>query len=401
MEKTTNLFGHIRRLARRKLKPHVISVLNQLGVLDKDQTNNYLRRYRLTSTSESQVLLPTVSDAADSTKVLFYESPVRNSPNYVWRIDEPRNATLLRCGALLLHYKLLRTDYTADAFINLFTRSKRQPYQAKTLIAPWSQYFELNPTSATYRGWIRFGGYYDFMMLLASKLCRIKDAIPEDVFAQSVIAYPLLNTTYEREVLALLGFRPDQILDSRLYTVSFDTCLLGDSGSWCYPNVTDLLSLKRHIEECVPIQRTDQNRIYIRRAGRRRIIDEKALIELVERYDFTIIEDIPRSIAEQVSIYKNATFILGPHGASFTNIIWCEPGTHLFELFNPAYIPNYYLYLSQVLGLRYSAYCHGTTVRTDKDALMDDIIISISDIEKTLQRVLEPDPIPSNMQYTP
>ena len=188
------------------------------------------------------------------------------------------------------------------------------------------------------------------MMLLAPKICRIKDALPEAVFAQSVIAYPLLNTPYERDVLALLGFRPDQILDSRLYTISFDTCLLADSGSWCYPNVADLMSLKRHIEGRVSIQRTNQHRIYVRRAGRRRISNETALIELVERYEFTIIEDIPRSITEQVSIYKNATFILGPHGASFTNIIWCEPGTHLFELFNPAYVPDYYLYLSQVLA---------------------------------------------------
>ncbi|GAB3643482.1 hypothetical protein GCM10027423_41190 [Spirosoma arcticum] len=226
------------------------------------------------------------------------------------------------------------------------------------------------------------------MILVAAKICRIKDSLPEHLFLQSVIAYPLLNTAYEQEVLALIGFQQNQILDSRIYSISFDTCLFGDSGNWCYPNVADVMSLKKHIEGRISVQLTNQHRIYISRAGRRRIINEESLIELLLRYDFTIIDDTPRSIAEQVSIYRNADFILGPHGASFANVIWCKPGTHLFELFNADYKPDCFLYLSQLLGLRYSAYCSEETIPNTKDPLMADIIVSILEMERVLTNTL-------------
>lgn len=390
-QRLTTKFLSVRSLVWRRLKPYVIWVGKQLGleVLDKNQTRDFLKNDQLATVSEHQLTLPMVRDAADSTKILFNNTSVRSEPGYVWRVDKGhRGVSLLPCGSLVVDHKLLLTDYTVDAFAGPLSLSNRKPYQAKTLIAPWSQYFERTQSGLTYKRWIIFGGYYDFMMLLATKLCRIKEAIPEDVFAHSIVAYPLLNTTYEQDVLSLLGFRPDQILDSRLHNISFDTCLLGDSSNWSYPNVADLMSLKRNVEDRIRVERTNQNRIYIRRAGRRRLLNEEDLIRLLKQYDFTIIDDIPRSVAEQVSIYKNASFIMGPHGASFTNIVWCRPGTHLFELFNADYVPDYFLYLSRVLGLRYSAYCLGKSVRNTNEFLPSDIIISVPEVEKVLTKTL-------------
>lgn len=228
------------------------------------------------------------------------------------------------------------------------------------------------------------------MVLLAAKLCRIKDAIPAEVFAQSVIVYPLLRTDYEQDALTLLGCKSEQVMDSRLYSVKANTCSLADCNSWCYPNMADVLSLKKHIENRVSVKQTNQTRIYISRAGagRRRILNEPDLIRLLERYDFTIIEDVPRSITEQVSIYKNAQFILGPHGASFTNIIWCETGTRLVELFNPDYVQDYFLYLATILGLKYSAFCCKVSPRNREHALNADITVSIPELRKYLEHLL-------------
>lgn len=391
MKKISATFIYIRRFIWQRVKPFSVWLSKLIGVhlLDKNQTKDYLKSYQLSAIPGYQSTLPTVVDASDFNKILFKDTPIRVEPSYVWRVEIPdKNATMFRCGSILLNHKLLLTDYTHDAFLNPFIRNKRKPYQAKTLIAPWSQYFEHTPPGYQYHRYIKFGGYYDFVMLLAAKLSRIKDALSEEVLSQSIIAYPLLNTAYEQDFLALLGFKPDQILDSRLHSASFDTCVLGDSDSWCYPNVADLLSLKKNVEERLQVERTNQNRIYVRRAGRRRVLNEEDLIRLLEQYDFTIIDDVPRPVAEQVSIYRNATFILGPHGASFTNIIWCEPGTHLFELFNADYVPNYYLYLSQMLSMQYSAYCFGKPVSNSDDALSADIIISVSEVDKCLQKLL-------------
>ncbi len=386
-----NWLASIQPSTVRKLEVYIISLLRHffVKVFNKNQTHNYLRTYELTVGPEHQLVIPAVSDASNPTKILFANTSIHVAPSFVWRIQGGnKKATLLDCGSVLFDKKLLLTDYTIDASINLFTHHKRAPYQATTLIAPWSQFFEETPSGFLYKRWITFRGYYDFMMLVAAKLCRIKDALSEQVFAQSIVAYPLLNTAFEQDFLTLIGFRPEQILDSQLYNVSFDTCLLGDSNSWCYPNITDVMSLKRNVERRVSVERTHQNRIYIRRTGRRRVLNEEDLIRLLKTYDFTIIDDVPRSIAEQVSIYKNAAFIVGPHGASFTNIIWCEPGAHLFELFNAEYVPDYFLYLSKLMNLRYSGYCSGTRVGTNSGALTADITVSISEVEECLQRLL-------------
>ena len=120
------------------------------------------------------------------------------------------------------------------------------------------------------------------------------------------------------------------------------------------------------------------------RSTRRKVANEAALLKLLEKYDFTIIDDKPRSVAEQVEIYKNASFIMGPHGASFTNIIWCEPGTHLFELFPANMIVDHFAYLSQVMDMRYSAYSHVIKMGQTKHHIEEDVFVSIADLEKSL-----------------
>lgn len=374
------------------VKPQGKRLLKQLGVdvFDRDQTKAYLNPWLLALHPDHQIELPLVRDAAEPTKILFDQENIITTPACVWHVDVGHApAKQLRCGALSLNHRLLRTDYNVDAFSIPFEQRKRKRYAARTLIAPWSQYFrETRPRFRNPR-WVPFSGYYDFMMLVAAKLCRICQALPESALAQSVVAYPLLNTPYEREALDILGFRPDQILDSQHHRVSFETCLLGNSDSWCFPHIADVLALKQTFEQRLPTPRTGRTRIYVRRAGRRHVVNEAALISLLQHYGFSIIDDIPRSIGEQMAIYKNADFIIGPHGASFTNILWCEPGTHLLELFNADYVPVYFRYLSQVLGLRYSAYCFGTNVQTLSQALSADMIVSIPDLEKYVKQALQ------------
>jgi capsular polysaccharide biosynthesis protein len=261
---------------------------------------------------------------------------------------------------------------------NFLTSEKRTVLDHKTIIAPWSHYLD----------GIAFGGYYDFVILVAAKLCRIKEALPKQIYTESVVAYPLFKTAYEQEYLSLIGIEAERILDSRVYAIRFDRCVLANSGHWFYPDPDDVLALKKQLEEKLKIERTRQDRIYISRSSRRKVVNESTLLSLLKKYDFTIIEDKPRSVAEQVAIYKNASFIMGPHGASFTNIIWCEPGTHLFELFPPNLIVDHFAYLAQVMGMSYSAYSHVIKMGHTKYHIEEDIFVSIADLEKSLNDLL-------------
>lgn len=349
-------------------------------LLSKEQTKVYLTPRLIATHPGNSFPLPPVRDAANVAKTIFPPTEAVTEPSYVWRYERSgERAVLLRSGALMIGHTVLNTDYWShDLFKGMLTRKKRSRRKTQTLIAPFSHYFDGNV----------FVGYYDYVFLVAAKLCRIKVALPDGNFSEAVVSYPLVNTTYEREFLALLGFRPEQIVDSRQVAVQFDRCLLGNHDNWAHQNGADIRLLKTQIDASLSIKRTQRNRVYISRSGRRRILNEDALISLLKRYDFQIIADQPRSVAEQYTIYKNASLILGPHGASFANILWCEPGTHLFELFSPNYVPNYFFYLAQVLGLRYSAYSEGETVKLDIGAIAEDIEVSIDDLERCLIPIL-------------
>lgn len=352
----------------------------RLDLLTKEETIVYLNNFQIDNNSQACIVLPDVPNLSGGDRLIFNRTDAITHPAYVWCFDETDTpVTQLPYGSIWANGKVLCTDFqTYHLARNLLSSKKRTTVTYDTLIAPWSHFSD----------GIIFGGYYDFTMLVAAKLCRMKEALLPEVFAEAVVSYPLFQTTYEQEFLALIGVVPERVFDSRTHDVRFRQCILGNSGHWFYPNPADIRALKKQVEKQVRVPPSPKNRIYVSRAGRRRVINEASVIALLKKYDFTIIEDKPRSVAEQVAIYKNASFILGPHGASFTNIIWCEPGTHLVELFAPTLIVDHFRYLSQVMNMTYSAYHHVLTVSNKKKALEEDLFISIPDMERSLQELL-------------
>lgn len=350
-------------------------------LLTKKQTEDYLNPYLIEVSQEAHVFLPGVQNYADPTSLIFSPTKAVTHRSFVWDYrSNIKTISQLPYGGILTDAKILCTDFENYHIVkNFLTAQKRIVSEYEIIIAPWSHYLD----------GIAFGGYYDFVILVVAKLCRIKESVSEGVFARAVLSYPLFKTTYEREYLALLGFDQDRIMDSRLHDIQFDRCILGNSGHWFYPNPADISALQRHIENTLKPRRTEHNRIYISRAGRRKVANETTLIALLKKYKFIIIDDKPMSVAEQVTIYKNASFIMGPHGASFTNIIWCEPGTHLFELFSINMVVDHFRYLAQAMQMTYSAYHHVIKMNNSRIALEEDIFVSIADLEKSLNELFQ------------
>ncbi len=369
-------------MARRGLAVLLSGWYKVMGVkfLDKIKTVIFLRIYRVSNHPQKALLLPEVVNPQDIRNPVFPATQALIEPVFVWRytVNEAK-AKQLPYGGIMTADKILCLDANTDDFYrNTLHRQKRETIHTKILIAPWSHYLD---------GFM-WGGYYDFVILVAGKLCRMKDTMSASDFTNALVSYPLFDTTYEREYLALLGIQPERVLDSRRANVTFEECILGNIGHWFYPNAADVRTLRHHILTKMPPAPPKRNRIYISRSGRRRIVNERELIMLLKNYDFQIIDDTPRSVADQVAIYQQASFIIGPHGASFTNILWCEPGTHLFELFSPTYIPGFFRYLAHLLDLSYSAYYHGPIPSGDwAKGLNDDMYVSISELERCLDRL--------------
>jgi hypothetical protein len=347
-----------------------------LDLLTAPQTQALLAPAALTARPAESLLLPASPFFADGNEGQFDEAPVQTAHTSVWRCESPRRkARLLRSGGIRLGSRVLHTDFgTAAVLKEMLRPDRRERVEADTLIAPWSHYWS---------------SFYDYVFFVAAKLCRMKDALPPAVFDQAVVAYPLLDTPFEAEILALLGFGPDRIRDSRTTEVRFRSVVLGNTASWFYPHPADVEALRRHLGARLAGSPAPARRIYVSRAGRRIVRNEEALVALLERYGFVFVEDRPRSLAEQYALFHNASFIIGPHGSAFANLLWCQPGTQLLELFAANYLPEYFRYLAELSGVRYAAYCAGPLRDSHHSYVDADLDVDLGEFEFYLNRLLE------------
>lgn len=82
-------------------------------------------------------------------------------------------------------------------------------------------------------------------------------------------------------------------------------------------------------------------RLFVSRGGEsspygRRLINHAEIVEIAIGRGFEIVEAEKLPIAEQISLFAEASIIAGPHGAGLTNIVFAPSGTRVVELIGPA-----------------------------------------------------------------
>ena len=95
---------------------------------------------------------------------------------------------------------------------------------------------------------------------------------------------------------------------------------------------------------------TSADRIYIKRRGRRRILNEDVVEPVIQRYGFTTVIAENLTFSQQVSLFKNSKFVIGVHGAGLANITFGEPDCHVFEIAPSDFDRFCYWDLAQALG---------------------------------------------------
>lgn len=357
----------------------VILILRALHVLTKKKTISFMQKYLVKEGNGNKITLPKIENSCNPEQIIFQKKAVITDHTYVWEYKNgTRKASLSANGSIIIENKVLCMDGNFSFYGNAWKKDRRPTKTVSSMIVLFSQL----------QDGIMFGGYYDYVFLIAAKLCRIKDAFPNTNLSEMTISYPLFNTSYEADFLNLLDIDNKTLIDTRLVKTVSPHFIAGNTPYW-YPNLSDIQSLKRHIAKKFNPVKTKSNRIYICRSCRRNIINKPELLKMLKKYDFLIIEDKQYTITEQISIYLNASFILGPHGASFSNIIWCEPGTHLMELFSPNYMPNHFIYLATLMDIKYSAFYSDTADQSVNyfDALVEDIRVSVPKLENCLKKI--------------
>jgi hypothetical protein len=92
------------------------------------------------------------------------------------------------------------------------------------------------------------------------------------------------------------------------------------------------------------------------------------------------------SFLEKIELFHCAEVIVSPHGAGLTNLIFCNPGTKIVEMFTPTYLMPCFHIISNHMELDYYGLI-GEKVPPDdnRSTHKDPIVIDIVKLKKTLE----------------
>lgn len=167
---------------------------------------------------------------------------------------------------------------------------------------------------------------------------------------------PPLTLPFQRETIKMLGIPDDKILQLSpgehlqaeylvLPSVPFNA---GTCVKWTVEFLRDtFLQEHRYTNtECY-------DRIYISRedASWRKVANETKLMELLTKKGFKKIVPSTLTVKEQIDIFSSAKVIISPNGAGLANLMFCQPGTKIIQLFTST--SDEFLKIGQYIGLDY------------------------------------------------
>ncbi|MER2999281.1 glycosyltransferase family 61 protein [Pontibacter populi] len=95
--------------------------------------------------------------------------------------------------------------------------------------------------------------------------------------------------------------------------------------------------------------------LYISRSktSNRSLANEEELEKALEAIGFTIIYSEQLSLAQQIVLFSQASFIIAPHGAGLSNIVWTKGKARLLEIFAHNHFNDCFARLAAGLGFNY------------------------------------------------
>ncbi|XGV86209.1 MAG: glycosyltransferase 61 family protein [Limnothrix sp. BL-A-16] len=122
----------------------------------------------------------------------------------------------------------------------------------------------------------------------------------------------------------------------------------------------------------------------------RRVLNDEQVQEFLKKLGFVSISLSKLSVYQQANLLAGAEVVVAPHGAGLTNLVFCQPGTKVLEIFPHRYRQQYYWALANQCGLIYQ-YLIGCSV---SDYLasggtypfndLEDIVVDIGDLLTSL-----------------
>ena len=203
----------------------------------------------------------------------------------------------------------------------------------------------------------QLNNYYHFIFDAVGRMALVEDEM--DLY-QAI--YVRKEMPYQQRYLSMLGLDNKQIISADQPMPSGITadrlvipCFRRVEDYLIDPKITDYL--RRNLLSYADRTLSQGERIYIsrRKARYRRILNEPELLPVLAEYGFSVVYLEDYSVDKQISVFKFAKIVVSPHGTGLDNLLYCDPGTEVLEIFPSNNVEaDIYFILAASLKLEYS-----------------------------------------------
>jgi len=235
------------------------------------------------------------------------------------------------------------------------------------------------PAGMTYAHW-----YFDVLTRLA-----ILEEAGYDWRSFDRIIVNSRSLPFQRETLEMLGIPTDRLvaIEEHHHIVCeklMAPCLPGFTGNfpkWTVPWLRKLL---------LPFGKAvsgSPKKIYIsrRKAAFRKIRNEDELLPILEKNGFELVCNEDYSVAEQIGIFSQAEFVLGPMGSSMANLLFSNPGTKVIETYSRHDVNVYTWSFGQFIPLDFACLLGNPVIEPNVHPHNYDYTINPEDLIATLK----------------
>ncbi len=173
-------------------------------------------------------------------------------------------------------------------------------------------------------------GYFHWMCDVLPRLIAV-----ETMLADSYVLLPeKFNAHFISEALKLFTYKGIQIIPDKHYVNTSSLIMpehIATTGNY---NPDVMLKIKNKIiaqYKNTSIQQCERIYISRKKAAYRHILNEEEVLNVLKPYNFKIIFFEDYSWGEQISIMKNAKFLIGVIGANLVNMIFMKPDSYVLQ----------------------------------------------------------------------
>ena len=196
------------------------------------------------------------------------------------------------------------------------------------------------------------------------------------------------SPSFVRESLTHLGIPWESVLDfgeNQHWTCeTLELCSL--ASDWGMPSDLAVNFLRASFG--VPTASGNAKRFYLVRGETRdrRVMEETNLVAALRKEGFEPLDSGRLGIRATAAALAGAEWIIAPHGAALTNMVFAPPGCRILEIFNPSFTNPCYRMLAARCHHKYSCY-YGAPTRTTANTTAEasgNIVVESSEIKRAI-----------------